>query len=230
MYRNTRKAAMILYPGDAKKQEAYIYKAAQDRAVGAAIGGAVLLGVAAAPEIAAVSVRALVWSSANPEAVTMIGGAVGGFFYEGPEDIVPNSNADDFGRAFRGLFKAPIADAGNFLKFAGVESATFIKGTNGSRTAIIGQGMEKVKKVAGGIRDALTFTPSKDAQKQWDKLLEDYGDKLIPDDVVKETKIFEENTKWIKEVKEAGYNILDTGGGTNSTFYNMEKEAVYGAD
>jgi len=29
-------------------------------------------------------------------------------------------------------------------------------------------------------------------------------------------------------VKKAGYDVLDIGGGTTSTFYNMEKQAVYG--
>lgn len=228
MQRNTRKAAMILYPGDAKKQQAYIFKAAQDRAIGAAAGGAVLLAVAAAPEVAAVSVRGLIWASANPEAAIMVSGVVGGFFYEGPEDIVPNSNADDLGRAFRGLFKAPIADARNWLKFAGVENATFIKGSNGGMTAVIGQGMEKVNKVAGGIKNALTFTPSDAAMSEWKEILKNAKGGQVADDIVKGTKVFAENKAWIENVKNQGYNILDTGGGTNSTFYNMEKEAIYG--
>lgn len=46
--------------------------------------------------------------------------------------------------------------------------------------------------------------------------------------MVKNTLLFKENVEWIEGVKKAGHNIFDAGGGITSTFYNMEKIAVYG--
>ena len=95
-------------------------------------------------------------------------------------------------------------------------------------TAIIGQGMEMVNTVAGGLKNALTFSPSKGANDEWIDLLKLYDGKLIPDNIVKDTKVFKENKAWIENVIKEGYDVLDAGGGTNSTFYNMEKEILYG--
>ncbi|MBS4066822.1 MAG: hypothetical protein KGZ74_19830 [Chitinophagaceae bacterium] len=89
--------------------------------------------------------------------------------------------------------------------------------------------MDKVTKVAGGLKNPEIFKASLNAITEWDNLLKEYNGKLIPEEIVKKTKIFQENQKWIKEVKGKGYDILDTGGGSTSTFYNMEKEVVYGS-
>jgi hypothetical protein len=116
------------------------------------------------------------------------------------------------------------------LKNAGAENITFVKGTTGKKVAVIGQGMEKVKRVAAGLQNPEVFTPTKEAQDAWDELVGQYKakDLLVPDEVVKGTQLYKENVKWINDVKKEGYDILDTGGGTTSTFYNMEKQAVYG--
>jgi len=147
-----------------------------------------------------------------------------------------------FGRIAKGVSYLPLNDATKAIghlfeshinipelfENAGVKSFAFKEGTNNSKTAIIGQGMEMVHKVAAGLKNAEVFEPSKEALKQWNKLLKDYTGKQIPDGIVKETAIFKENVKWINNVKEAGYDLIDAGGGNTSTFYNMEKETIYG--
>jgi RHS repeat-associated protein len=137
------------------------------------------------------------------------------------------SQSADVGAAFRGLFKSHI-NVGGVLKKAGVETATIIKGFKGDKVAVIGQGMAKVKEVATALKNAEVFIPSSAALKQWDKLLKDNLGKQLSEEAVKGTMLFKENKTWIEGVKKAGYDILDTGGGTTSTFYNMEKETVYG--
>ncbi|MCD6018562.1 MAG: repeat-associated core domain protein [Bacteroidetes bacterium] len=149
--------------------------------------------------------------------------------YDGPDDPFPTAGpGGEIGKYFKGLFKTPIADVGSWLKASGVENFKFVKGAKGGMTAVIGQGMGMVNKVAGGLKNALTFTPTKAANEEWNALLKQYEGKIIPDNVVKGTQVFKENKTWIENVKKEGYDILDAGGGTNSTFYNMEKEAVYG--
>ncbi len=125
------------------------------------------------------------------------------------------------------LFKSPINITG-WLKSAGVETFTLIKGVKGGKVAVIGQGMDKVIKVAEGLRNPEVFKPSENAIKQWNKLLADNPGKILSEDVVKGTQIYKENESWIKMVKSEGYDVLDTGGGSTSTFYNMEKQTVYG--
>ena len=134
---------------------------------------------------------------------------------------------DELGRSIRGLFKSPVNVSG-LLKSAGATSVNHIKGATSSKTAVIGQGMDKVKMVASGLKRPEVFNPTEEAVIAWDALLADYNGTLIPDNVVKGTQIYKENVKWINDVKKAGYDIIDTGGGSNSTFYNMEKEVVYG--
>ncbi len=85
--------------------------------------------------------------------------------------------------------------------------------------------MDKVKQVAEGLKNAEVFTPSAGALKEWNKL---NTGKQLSDDIVKGTQMYRENVEWINKVKKEGYDVLDTGGGTTSTFYNMEKEAIYG--
>lgn len=128
------------------------------------------------------------------------------------------------------VFKSPISDIKQFLKNSGVESFTFIEGTNAAKTAIIGQGMERVKIVANGLKNPEIFKPSEAAIKEWDQLVNSSGGAKISDVDVMKTLIYKENMQWIEGVKKAGYNILDIRGGSSSTFYNMEKEKVYGAN
>ena len=121
-----------------------------------------------------------------------------------------------------------LRDIGDFVTGLGRTYMKITKGLN-DKTIVIGQGMDDVIKVADEI-GAEVFEPSPAALKEWDDLVKDAGGAHLTDDVVKETKLFNENKEWIKTKKEEGYNILDIGensSGNKSTFYEMEKETVY---
>ncbi|WKZ76174.1 MAG: hypothetical protein QY303_04595 [Vicingaceae bacterium] len=109
-----------------------------------------------------------------------------------------------------------------------------VKVTKGStdKVAFIGQGMDRVKglgKHLGAKEGDGIFKMSDDALKEWNSLRKQY-DGAIPDDVVKKTKGFAENQKWIKQMKDEGRTIIDVGseaGKGKSTFYEMEKSTIY---
>jgi hypothetical protein len=140
------------------------------------------------------------------------------------------SQSADIGVLLRGLFKSP-ANIRGLFKSVGAETATFIKGATGTKTAVIGagigeiKGMDRVNKVAAGLLNAEVFNPSEAAQIQWKKLLADNPGKQLSDDVVKGALMFKQNVDWINKVKKEGYDILDIGGTNPSTFYNMEKRS-----
>jgi hypothetical protein len=110
-----------------------------------------------------------------------------------------------------------------------------VRVTKGSsdKVAYIGQGMDRVKGLGqhlGAKEGDELFKMSEGASKQWDNLLKQY-DQRIPDDIVKNTKGYAENQKWIKQMKSEGRTIIDIGsqsGKGKSTFYEMEKSTVYG--
>ena len=174
------------------------------------------------------STAGLVAGKYGPDAVNIIYGLTTGDDME-PIPTSTGWQSADVGVLLRRMFVSPIADIRQFLKNAGAENITFVKGTTGKKVAVIGQGMEKVKRVAAGLQNPEVFTPTKEAQDAYE-LVGQYKakDLLVPDEVVKGTQLYKENVKWINDVKKEGYDILDTGGGTTSTFYNMEKQAVYG--
>lgn len=172
--------------------------------------------------------------ASNPSAQFAAAGAASftaNLFYDGPDDPFPTPDPyGEFGKALGRLFRGPV-DVPGVFKQAGVATFNFIKGTgNTSKTAVIGQGMDRVKSVAGNLSDAIIFNPSQSAQKEWNQLLEQYGGKQIPDEVVQGTQIFKENTQWIQNVKKEGYNVIDIGAdgsGKSSSFYNLEQQTIY---
>ncbi len=99
---------------------------------------------------------------------------------------------------------------------------------------VMGQGMDRVKDAQGallknGVDKVEIFKPSKPALKEWNKLIS--GGKHLSDDIVKGTKLYKENVKWINDINKSGKTILDIGGngsGKTSTFYEMEKSIIYG--
>jgi len=196
-------------------------------AVGRSTTGTIIRITTDPKMLASASSFGLVVNKYAPDVINFVYGAFTG---DALEPLPSNSNlqASDAGAFLRNIFKSPIIPQG-WLKAAGVTDAILIKGSNNSKVAVIGQGMDKVTKVAGGLKNPEIFKASLNAITEWDNLLKEYNGKLIPEEIVKKTKIFQENQKWIKEVKEKGYDILDTGGGSTSTFYNMEKEVVYGS-
>lgn len=88
--------------------------------------------------------------------------------------------------------------------------------------------MDRVKQVANGLMNPEVFTPSDDAANAWTALLKRYNGERIPDKIGEQQEIYKQNVIWINKVKSEGYDILDIGGGTTSTFYNMDRQVVYG--
>ncbi|SFV33716.1 hypothetical protein [Thermoflavifilum thermophilum] len=89
--------------------------------------------------------------------------------------------------------------------------------------AVIGENFDKkVMPFANKLKEkgleVEVFQPSKEALEGWRKLLKEYDGKQIPDQVVREQKIFKENVIWREKIQKEGYDILSTGGSGKSTF------------
>jgi len=74
------------------------------------------------------------------------------------------------------------------------------------KVAVIGRDMEKrIKPFAEKLREkgveVEVFQPSKEAIQEWMKLLDEYKGKIIPDNIVYETKIFKENVMWREKLQ-----------------------------
>lgn len=82
--------------------EAYMRVRKIARAAGGVAGGLTVLSVYTAGRTVAIIPRVLMWASANPEVAMQGTALLGGLFYDGPEDLAPNTNADEIGKAFRG--------------------------------------------------------------------------------------------------------------------------------
>jgi glycogen synthase len=134
-----------------------------------------------------------------------------------------SGGGDDLSRAAR-----------NFFQKIGVNSkvARVTKGTE--KVPIIGEGTKNVLGVSKKLKkqevDVEVFTPSLEAWTDYYQKT-DFGKLTLSDDKLKSLKIFEENRRWIQEIKEKGYTLLDIGhdGRPNpSVHYQMEKEEFYG--
>lgn len=198
--------------------------------------GTVLAGTGTilAPKIANFVVGQAVNLATNPSAqFAAAGGAsfAANLLYEGPDDPLPTPDPfGEFGKALGNLFRGPV-DVPNVFKRAGVETFNFIRGSISSgKTAVIGQGMDRVKSVAGNLANAEIFTPSTGALKEWNEIVGKYSGQQVPTNIVQGTQLFQENSAWINKVKKEGYNVLDLGAdksGSSSTFYNMEQQTIY---
>ncbi len=147
------------------------------------------------------------------------GGKIVGGFFKGTSRLVINE-----------LFKSPI-NVPKVFESAAVKSFKFIQGANGAKTAIIRQGMARIEKIAATLNNPETFVPTERAAEQWLELLNKANGKQLSDKEVEGALIYTENQNWIQKIKDAGYSILDIGNHNSmkpSTFYNMEKKAVYG--
>lgn len=115
-------------------------------------------------------------------------------------------------------------------------------GTNG-KIAIIGRTMgneaEKgvsyiAKSLAGKGHDVEIFSEkifSQDAKFEFDELIKKFPNGRVPDDIVKTTKLFEENLDWANKIKNQDYTILDLGDPYNkksSVWFEMEKKTIFG--
>ena len=121
--------------------------------------------------------------------------------------------------------------AGKTLSRLNIDKAAVnvVEGSSGKAAAVIGQGTKRVEGLASKV-GGKTFSPSKEALKKWDKLLEQAGGKRLSDKAVKQTKLFKENKQWIEKMKNQGRTVIDIGsqsGRGKSTFYEMEKGIIY---
>jgi hypothetical protein len=90
--------------------------------------------------------------------------------------------------------------------------------------------MRRRVKPVGINLGARVFRPTRLANQEWADLVKKWGGH-IPDAVARRSKLFKENEVFAKEVKQAGYTILDLGeppGLPRSTNYEMEKRVLYG--
>lgn len=78
------------------------------------------------------------------------------------------------------------------------------------------------------------FPQSRETFAELCRYIEHYaelGGVHLSDDVVKGTQLYQENVTWIQNARNSGKTILDIGsdGRANpSTFYQMEKQTIYG--
>jgi len=99
---------------------------------------------------------------------------------------------------------------------------------------VIGEGMGRVKDAKGallenGAKNVEVFQPSSDAMKEWNALTA--GGEYLSADMVEGTMLYKENVNWIQQATQSGKTILDIGNdgrAMESTFYQMEKQTVYG--
>jgi RHS repeat-associated protein len=104
--------------------------------------------------------------------------------------------------------------------------AKVVTGTKGGKTIVVGRQQTRVEGFAKEI-GAETFDPYKFAKEKNIKLKIEEGGRINND------QLLDINKRWIKEKKDAGYNIIDIGNPASnpnikpSTYYNAEKEIIY---
>jgi RHS repeat-associated protein len=235
----SRQAAYGNAKNDAERKEVSKTTTSQAQVtakIGIVVGGAMGLGYMGYAAIPYLTGALSYASTPNGQQMIMEGTSLlANIFYQGPDDPFPTNGPGGevgkaFGKYFGGLFKAPVV-VGKLFEAASAKGFKFIKGFSGKKTAVIGQGMGRVEGVGAGLKNAEVFQPSKEASEAWEALLEKSGGKQLSDEAVQGTQLFKENQQWIDKVKKEGYDIIDIGAdasGKASTFYSMEKKAVYG--
>jgi hypothetical protein len=123
-------------------------------------------------------------------------------------------------------------------EFNGVEADRVLAGSS-DRIAVIGRSMsDAVEPYAEGLQEegynVETFSNSqisRSAQDEWESLKELYGGR-IPEDVIPETQMFQENEAWAQKLVDEGYTVVDVdnpGEQGASQFYEMEKTTIFGS-
>jgi Putative peptidoglycan binding domain len=132
----------------------------------------------------------------------------------------------------------PIAAKLEGSEFNGVKADRVRPGTNG-KVAVIGRSMSNAvepygKGAQGAGYNVETFSGDKispEALEEWSNLKKEYAPNPIPEDVVKQTQLFEENEAWANKLANQGYTVVDVdnpGGQAASPFYEMEKTTLFG--
>jgi len=123
-------------------------------------------------------------------------------------------------------------------EFNGVKAQRVRPGTN-NKVAVIGRSMDKaVDPYSKGLQaeghDVETFSGDKispAAQAEWKNLKAQYAPDPIPEDVVRNSQMFQENQAWAQKLADQGYTVVDVGnpgGQASSPFYEMEKQTLFG--
>jgi hypothetical protein len=116
-------------------------------------------------------------------------------------------------------------------------------GSDPTKVAVIGQGMEAVDTYAKSLRERgiepTLFTSDKSmptippsAREEWDALQRIYGEQ-IPDDVLKSSKMYEFNESWATNISTEGYTVINIGnplGRNRSIFFEMEQRVLFSGE
>ncbi len=73
---------------------------------------------------------------------------------------------------------------------------------------------------------------SRAAALEWTELKKDYAPDRVPDSVVRNSQLFQENQAWAQKLADQGYTVVDIGNPTQqglSQFYEMEKGILFPA-
>lgn len=123
-------------------------------------------------------------------------------------------------------------------RYGGVKAVRVRPGAN-DKVAVIGRSMdETVGPYTNGLQEegynVETFSGDKispGAQAEWKMLKKKYAPEQIPEDVVRDSQMFQENQAWAKKLKDQGYTVVDVGNPgaqKSSPFYETEKEILFG--
>jgi hypothetical protein len=124
------------------------------------------------------------------------------------------------------------------------------EGTDANKIAIIGRSMGSQEKGALGVRDVANalesragvkpriFDPSEGAWLEFMAEVKKYREVIgnptanLPEQLVRESKAFKENAKWVEDGIKEGYTFIDAGNPNGlsalSIFYEMEKALLIG--
>jgi hypothetical protein len=105
------------------------------------------------------------------------------------------------------------------------------------KVAVIGRSMDNVvnpyAEGPGTKYNVETFSGdqiSPAAQAEWKNLKSKYAPDPIPEDVVRNSQMFQEDQAWAQKVKDQGYTVVDAdnpGGQDASPFYDAEKQILF---
>ena len=206
------------------------------RAYGALIGTAIAIPMLAPTASSSLLMSGMSWMASPTNQLMMweTASLTANMLWPGGDDPLPTPGpGGELGKAIKNIFRN--VNVGSLFKSARITEINVLFRGKSDKVAIIGESMDRVnevKNVIGGNVKVETFEPSKKAKRELRKLKEELGRDLFPEEF-KETRMFKENNKWIKDIKEDGVPILDIGIDKNrkngrSESYQMEKEVVTG--
>jgi len=127
----------------------------------------------------------------------------------------------------------------NGNEVTGVAKPIDIRVGDPNRVAIIGRSMDAVEPYTDVLRaqgidvnifSSADFTVPTYARKQWNMLKIQYNGR-IPNDILPETQMFKANEGWAKLIKHDNSTVINIGNPFNqsdSVFFNMEQQLIFG--